>query len=214
VQPPATPIPFRQYYSRRDRTHARQERTATIRGNFRAVKLVADAKLPFARPVVFAAYRDHLLDLLPYLPNVRRIDVGSRVERGPIVEMQNVWHGGGEIPAVARAVLHESMLSWTDHARWDAEEFVCEWKIQTHAFTEAVSCEGRHSFVSDGDGTRLETRGDLTIDASKVPAVPRLLARRVGGIVAEFLAAKIQPNLVEVSKGLAQYLQKSESPVS
>jgi hypothetical protein len=173
------------------------------------VKLVADARLPFARPVVFAAYRDHLLDLLPYLPNVRQIDVGSRVENGTIVEMENVWHGGGEIPAVARAVISESMLSWTDRARWDEGVFVCDWRIKTHAFTEAVTCEGRHSFVADGEGTRLETRGNLTIDATKVPAVPRLLAGRVGGIVAEFLAAKIQPNLVEVSKGLARYLENA-----
>jgi hypothetical protein len=179
-------------------------------GYFLDVKIVADATLPFARPVVFAAYRDRLLDLLPYLPNVRKIEVGPRVEKGPIVEVQNVWHGGGEIPAVARAVISESMLSWTDRAVWDADRYVCDWRIETHAFTEAVTCEGRHSFISDGHGTRLETRGNLEIDASKVPAVPRLLARRVGVAVAEFLTAKIRPNLIEVSKGLAQYLENLE----
>jgi len=175
------------------------------------VKLTADAILPVARPVVFAAYRDHLLDLLPYLPNVRGIDLGSSVQRGSVTEKVNVWHGGGEIPAVARAVISESMLSWTDHARWDEQAFVCDWRVETHAFTEAVRCEGRHTFVDEGAGTRLETRGTLTIDATKVRAVPRLLAPRVGRLIEEFLAAKIQPNLVEVTRGLAQYLASAAS---
>jgi hypothetical protein len=176
------------------------------------VKLTADATLPFPRPVVFATYRDHLLSLLPYLPNVRKIEMGSRIEKGPVVEMVNVWHGGGEIPAVARAVISESMLSWTDHARWDESAFVCDWRVETHAFTDAVTCEGRHTFVPDGDGTRLETRGTLTIDASNIRAVPRLLAPRVSRLVAEFLAAKIQPNLVEVTKGLGQFLAAGGPP--
>jgi hypothetical protein len=174
------------------------------------VKLTADARLPAARAVVFAAYRDRLLDLLPYLPNVRRIELGESVGSGPVTEKVNVWHGGGEIPAVARAVISEAMLSWTDRARWDEEAFVCDWRVETHAFTEAVRCEGRHTFVEDGAGTRIETRGELVIDATKVKAVPRLLASRVGHLIEEFLAAKIQPNLVEVSRGLAQYLAASK----
>jgi len=177
------------------------------------VRLTADATLPFPPKVVFTAYRDHLLSLLPYLPNVRRIEARSRSEKGSVVEMVNVWHGGGEIPAVARAVISESMLSWTDRARWDEAALVCDWRVETHAFTEAVKCEGRHSFLADGAGTRLETRGDLTIDASNIRAVPRLLAPKVGRAVAEFLGAKIQPNLVEVSKGLAKYLAETNPAV-
>ena len=59
------------------------------------MQLRADAKLPFPRPQVFAAYRDKLVDLLPYLPNVRKIDVKSRDENGKTVKLLNVWHGGG-----------------------------------------------------------------------------------------------------------------------
>jgi hypothetical protein len=171
------------------------------------VKLHADAVLPFARPVVFTAYRDRLLDLLPFLPNVRRIELGSSVREGSVTERINVWHGGGEIPAVARAVISEAMLSWTDRARWDEDAFVCDFRVETHAFTEAVCCEGRHTFVEDGAGTRIETRGVLAIDATKVKAVPRLFASRVGHLVEEFLAAKIEPNLIEVTRGLGRYLQ-------
>ena len=30
------------------------------------------------------------------------------------------------------------MLSWTDYASWDASRWTCEWRTETHSFTEAV----------------------------------------------------------------------------
>ena len=41
------------------------------------MELRADARIPFPRDVVFAAYRDEMTGLLQYLPNVRRIEVKS-----------------------------------------------------------------------------------------------------------------------------------------
>jgi hypothetical protein len=170
------------------------------------MELRADSLLPFPRSVVFQAYRDDLVKLLPYLPNVRGIEVKSREEQGDVVKMLNVWKGGGEIPAAARAFLSEAMLSWDDIATWNAADFTCAWHIKTHAFTEAVRCEGKNRFVEEAGGTRLEIRGVLEIDARKIKGVPSLLAGKVGKMVEEVLAGKIQPNLVEVSRGLEKYL--------
>lgn len=169
--------------------------------------LRADASIPFARPVVFAAYRDELLKLLPYLPDVRRIDLTSRQDdEGGVVRLVNEWHGGGELPAAARAFLSEAMLSWTDLATWDQNAFTCAWEIRTHAFVEAVRCRGTSSFREDGAATRLEIRGQIDIDARKLRGVPALFAGKVGSLIEDFLVSKIQPNLVEVSRGLGQYL--------
>lgn len=172
------------------------------------MELSCDARIPFPRDVVFAAYRDDLVKLLPYLPNVRKIEIKSRRDDGPRSELVNIWHGGGEIPAAARAVLSESMLSWTDYATWLADQWACEWRIETHAFTEAVQCRGRNEFLEDGPGkTILQIRGTLEIDAKKIKGVPGFLANKVGKTVEEFLGNKIQPNLVETAKGLEKYLQ-------
>ena len=172
------------------------------------MELRSDARIPFPRDVVFAAYRDDLVKLLPYLPNVRGIDVESRKDDGPRSDLVNIWHGGGEIPAAARAVLSESMLSWTDYATWDADKLTCDWRIETHALTEAVRCAGHNDFLEDGPGkTLLVMRGKLEIDAKKIKGVPGFLAGKVGKIVEEFLVGKIQPNLVETAKGLEKYLQ-------
>lgn len=170
------------------------------------MEIAADATLPFPRPVVFAAYRDDLTKLLQYLPNVRNIEVKSRKEDGPRVELVNIWHGGGEIPAAARAVLSEAMLSWTDYASWDESKWTCDWRTETHSFTEAVDCRGTNRFVEVDGGTRIEIRGDLKIDAKKIKGVPGFLAGKVASAVESFLSGKIKPNLVEVTEGLRKYL--------
>lgn len=173
------------------------------------MELSSDARIPFPRDVVFAAYRDDLVKLLPYLPNVRRIEVKSRKDDGPRSDLVNIWHGGGEIPAAARAVLSESMLSWTDYATWLRDQWVCEWRIETHAFTEAVQCGGRNEFLEDGPGaTILQIRGKLEIDAKKIRGVPGFLAGKVSSALEGFLGGKIEPNLFETTKGLTRYLQE------
>jgi hypothetical protein len=180
------------------------------------MEISADATLPFPRAIVFAAYRDDLTKLLEYLPNVRSIEVKSRKEspgpRGadgvPVlhVELVNIWHGGGEIPAAARAVLSEAMLSWTDYATWTEENWTCAWRSETHAFTEAVKSVGTNQFVEVDGGTRIQIRGVLEIDAKKIKGVPGFLAGKVGSAVESFLASRIKPNLIEVTEGLHKYL--------
>ena len=173
------------------------------------MELRADAHIPFPRDVVFAAYRDDITKVLAYLPNVRSIEVKSEKKDGDVVELVNIWHGGGEIPAAARAVLSESMLSWTDYAKWDASKLRCDWRIETHAFTEAVTCQGFNVFLEEGPGkTLLEIRGRIEIDAKKIRGVPGFLAGKVGRTVEDFLGGKIQPNLVETAKGLTKYLEQ------
>jgi hypothetical protein len=177
------------------------------------MELRADAHIPFPRDVVFAAYRDDITKVLAYLPNVRRIDVQSRTDEGPVAELVNIWHGGGEIPAAARAVLSESMLSWTDYAKWDMTTFQCHWRIETHAFTEAVSCQGINTFLEESPGkTLLEIRGKMEIDAKKIRGIPGFLAGKVGRTIEDFLGGKIQPNLVETAKGLTKYLEGLKAP--
>jgi hypothetical protein len=171
----------------------------------------ADARIPFPRDVVFTAYRDELANLLPYLPNVRSIEIKSRKETGAVLEFVNEWRGGGDIPAALRAVLSESVLAWTDYATWHADAMRCDWRTATHAFTDAVTCKGSNVFAEDGDGaTLLEIRGSLEIDAKKIRGVPALFAGKVGRMAEEFLVAKIQSNLIETAKGLAKYLEERE----
>lgn len=172
------------------------------------MKIEADSVLPFSRERVFRAYRDELPDFTAYLPNVRAIEVKSRKEQGPIVELHNVWHGGGDIPGPVVKILGDSKLSWDDFAKWNETEHFVEWNIRTHVFTEAVTCGGRNTFIDlGGDRTRLEIQGDISIDVKKVKGVPSFLAGSIGKTVENFLVKQITANLTSVSDALTRYLQ-------
>lgn len=163
--------------------------------------------LPFPRSLVYTTYRDKLVELVPFLSNVRQIEVKSRREEEGLIHLVNVWHGGGEIPAVARAILSEAMLSWTDYATWNDTEFTTDWRIETHAFTEAVYCAGKNRFLEEGNGTRIDCLGELAINPSKT-GVPSFFAGTVAQTVEDFLSKKIEPNLLQVSEGVRHYLER------
>jgi hypothetical protein len=170
------------------------------------MEIRTDVTLAFPRERVFATYRDRLEELRVYLPNIRALRVKSREVRGAEVDLVNEWTGGGEIPAVARSFLSESMLRWTDHATWVEASFVCDWRTVVHAFPGALLCSGQNRFVEASGKTRIEFRGQLTCDASKVPGVPRLLARSINGTVEKLFVGKIGENLVAVGEGVGKLL--------
>jgi hypothetical protein len=173
------------------------------------MKLDTSVEIPFPRQRVFETYRDRLPDLLPYLPNIRGIEVTSREDQGNVVKLVNRWRGGGEIPAIARSVLSEKLLEWDDFATWDAAAFKCDWKQTVPAFKDAFRSQGLNIFTEAGpERTRLTISGDIEVDAGKIPGVPRLLKGAVGAAVETFLVATIKPNLISVSKGVERYLQE------
>lgn len=169
----------------------------------------ADVRVPFPRPLVYSTYRDKLSAVVLFLPNVRGIEVKSRREENARIYLVNEWHGGGEIPPVARAVLSETMLSWTDFSTWNDADFDTDWNIKTHAFTEAVRCVGKNRFLVDGDGTLIQSRGELIIDTSQIHRVPSMLVGMVGGMVEDFLSKKIEPNLQQTAEGIQHYLESN-----
>jgi hypothetical protein len=175
------------------------------------VDLHADARIAFPPALVFAACRDDLPQLLPYLPSIRSIEVTARQERGRIVENVVDWCSGRDLPAPLRALIGPSLLSWTDYAIWDEDTLSCDWHTATHAFTRAVRCEARDRFRADGPGkTLLEIRGVLEVDARKIAGVPSFLASAVGRAMEEFLVVKIQSDLVKTAEGLERLLSSQE----
>lgn len=168
-----------------------------------------DAHIPFPRSLVFPTYRDKLQELLPYMDNVHRIEPKSYQHDNGRVICTNEWHGGGEIPTLARAFIDEQMLSWTEHNVWNEADFSLEWRITTHAFTEAVSCSGKNHFRERGETTIVENRGELIIHPHKIEGIPDFLKGQVAGFVEDFLSQKIGPNLTQMGEGVRQYLEKT-----
>jgi hypothetical protein len=172
------------------------------------MEILAETLIPYPRARVFETYRDSMADLAPYLPNIRAIKVLKRTERGDEIDLVNEWTGGGDIPAVARSVLSESMLTWTDYATWFQADFHVDWRTDIHAFPGAVTSSGKNRFIEVPEGTRFEIRGHFTIDAAKVPGVPRLLAKSIGATIEKVMVGQIQKNTIETARGIAKLLTK------
>lgn len=171
------------------------------------MRLDVTATLPFPREQVFAAYRDHMSEMVPYLENVRAITVTSRTDDGEVTKLVNRWKGGGEIPAVVRKFLSADLMEWDDLATWDARTFTCAWQTIVPAFKEAVDARGTTTFTETASGTLVTIQGELKVDAAKVKGVPRLLAGTIGPAVESFLVGSIKPNMVAQAKGAEKFLR-------
>ena len=172
------------------------------------MEIRAELTLPFPCERVFLAYRDRLSELTEYLPNIKSIQTKERQDKDGEVYLVREWEGGGEIPKAARAILSESMLRWTDLATWKTATRTVDWRTEVHALPGAIKSSGQNRFVEAPGGMRLEIRGDLTCDSSKVPGVPRLLAKAVNGAAEKLLVGQITVNLVEVGRGVGKLLAK------
>jgi uncharacterized protein YndB with AHSA1/START domain len=174
----------------------------------RGMEIKADVTLALPRDRVFAAYRDRLEEVSKGLPNIRSIKVLSRTEKGDDVELVNAWDGGGEIPTVARAVVSEDMLKWTDYATWHQATFTCDWKTVVGSFPDAVKSSGTNRFVEVPEGTRVEIRGTLTCDSAKISGVPRLLAGTINSAIEKLLGGQIGVNSAAVARAVGELVKK------
>jgi hypothetical protein len=101
------------------------------------------------------------------------------------------------------------MLRWKDHATWRGVRWEVDWRLEMAFMSDRVKVAGTNRFVDLGPArSRLELRGDLTIDAAGLPGVPRLLAGRFGAIVERFVLGLVQPNLVRTSEALQRFLDE------
>ncbi len=173
-----------------------------------AMLITAEMFIPFPRHAVYLTYRDQLVDLVPYLPNIRSVEVKLRRQDKEQVYTENCWHSGGGIPVALRAVLGETILSWTEYNTWHESSLTVEWRIETHAFTEAVFCAGKNEFLERDGGTMVKTQGELRIDPTKIKGLSPYLQRRIAGQVEKFLGKKIIPNLHQMSQGVQYYLEQ------
>jgi hypothetical protein len=170
--------------------------------------LSVDARLPFKRSLVYPAYRDNLIDLVPYMPSVQQIKFISSKKEETRLHLVYEWYGGAKIPKIARTFLSEDLLVWTEEQAWNESDFTIEWRIKTHFFTEAVYCSGKNSFLEDGNGTLIESRGELRIDPEQIKGPPRLLTAAIARVVEDSIAKQIAPNFLQMSEGVRQYLEK------
>ena len=174
------------------------------------MKISVSVHLPFPRSLVYATYRDKLPEIVQSMPDLQQVEIKSscRSQQQGRVHYVTEWRGSGEIPAIARPFLNEDLLSWTDEATWNDAGFSTDWQTKTHVFTEAVHCLGQNLFLEDGDGTLIESRGNLTIDPTQLKGVPFFLSGTIAAFLEDYLGKKIAPNFIQINQGVQRYLEE------
>lgn len=175
------------------------------------MQISTDVRVPFPRRVVFETYRDRLLEVAPFMNNIRSVRLSSRQVINDRLHCIYHWHGNSDIPSALKAFLDEDMLAWTEYNAWDSADHLLVWQIETHAFTEAVQCSGYNHFLEDGDDTIIQSRGEMVIDPTRIDGVPSFIAGTIAKTVEGFLAKKIEPNLLDMGNGIRQYLEQKTS---
>lgn len=174
------------------------------------MEIKAVSVLEYPRKVVFETYRDKLVDLVPFLPNVDRIEVKSRQEVSPdVIKLDNLWSAKADIPMVVQSIVKPEMLQWIDHAVWNQSEWSCQWSFELMFMKEYVQVSGKNYFYElEPNKTQMDINGDLSIDVAKIPGIPKFLASTVKPQVEKFIRMLITPNLTKVNQGLEDYLKK------
>lgn len=173
------------------------------------IEISVDSQVSFSRDLVYATYRDKLMELGTDLPNVRSLHLKSRQETDRQVQLVLEWYGGGDIPSAARALLSEELFTWTEYDLWENNEFTVDWRIETHAYQEAVFCAGKNRFLDRGNFTLVESRAEVRIDLSTIHGVPPFLLGQLVHSVEGLLAKKIEPNLVQMGQSVQKYLEQT-----
>jgi hypothetical protein len=176
------------------------------------MKLEIIDTIPYSRDVVFSTLRDKLPEVVPFLPNIEDIKVESRQEPdATTVKVVNLWKANSDIPRVVRSFITPEMLSWTDYAEWDEQEFVCRWDLKTNFFTEQVECTGQNRYVALGEKeTQIVIEGDLNIDAGKIKGIPKLMAKSAGAAIEKFVVGLVTPNFKKLNQSLVTYLSQEK----
>jgi hypothetical protein len=170
---------------------------------------IVDAPADLVYPLV----RDNLPVVVPYLPNIKSIEVLEReeLEEGR-VRIVNLWTADIEIPSMLRRVIKPEFLSWHDYALWQDEHYHVDYRLEGAWMKDLYTAKGRNSFKPTDDGKRTEIviSCNVELHPDKIPGVPTFLVRPLIPAIESLLKAVLAPNLTLLAKGVKGYLAAQE----
>lgn len=137
---------------------------------------------------LFERHLNHpeLIAMLSGMPAFRSRDL---VEKKDLGGGQVNWRfkviAGGDIPASARKVMNEDMLTWHEDTRFVPSEHTIYWTIVPlkDKVKDILEAKGIWKLIPSGQGTRRLIEGNINV---KIPLV--------GKVVEQFLAGELKKN--------------------
>ena len=176
------------------------------------MKFEVSDPIPFTLDEAFSLIRDRMPTLVPYMRDTESIEVVSRSDDGDQTLIVNRWRASQErVPKMLRSVIKPELLSWLDHARWSEEQKAAHWTLEAMSGQDLFSCSGVTSLFVQNDQTFLKIEVNLEIYPERVPGVPKLLARKIGGQIEKFLGDLLSDNMRQLAKSMSDYARDHQS---
>jgi len=156
---------------------------------------------------VYVLVRDEMQKLVPFIPNVDKIETVSR-ERVSDTQTKviNHWYAKADVPSALKSVVKPELFQWKDYALWNDEEHCVEFKIESFYANNLYDLSGKNCFKPVGDDkTELKVSFNLEIHPENLPGVPKFVAKRVKGAIEQLVKRLLTPNLNSLAKGLTDY---------
>lgn len=159
---------------------------------------------------VYELVKNDLEKLVPYLPNVSKIEIKEKTRTDTGMSIVNYWYAIAEMPSLLQKFLKPEIFSWKDIAEWNDETKKVNYTLQSFLANDLFDASGTNSFTAISDTqTELHLRCEVKIYPDKVPGVPRLLAKKVTPMVESVIEKILTPNLTSLGTGLNKYFENS-----
>ncbi|MBF0361361.1 MAG: hypothetical protein HQK49_10130 [Oligoflexia bacterium] len=174
-----------------------------------------ESKEVIDRPMneVYLLVRDNLPQIIPYLPNIDKVDV-LKLEHsadGATTNILNQWHAKVEVPDAVLKFINKSLFSWKDTAVWNNQKNLVEYRLESCWTKELFDAKGTNYFtaISD-DKTELKITCEVILHPDKVPGVPAFLVKRVLPIIEDTVGKVLGPNLMSLGRGIQAYYKNKK----
>lgn len=165
---------------------------------------------------VFVTYLQNLPQLVEFLPNIDAIERISYTPREDgTIDVVHRWKASDrDVPKIARAFIKPHMLTWHDHATWDPARGLCTWRTELMFLNDAIEVKGANRFIDQGGCTGFEASAEISVDATRIPGVPRPFAGQVKRAMEPFVLKLIEPNMFAVNRGVEAFLDRESAALS
>ena len=119
---------------------------------------------------VYNLVKDELPEIVPYLPNVDKIEVLERSVDKNKTHLVNKWYAKAEVPGMVKSFIKPELFCWKDVANWDDESFSVNYSLESYLANDLFDADGKNSFVSLNENeTELIVTCKVKIYPEKLP---------------------------------------------
>lgn len=157
--------------------------------------------------VVYPLVRDQMAKILPYLPDIDRIEEIKRQRLSDTrVEVVNNWFGKVNMPAAMKSMIKPEIFSWKDFALWKDDEFCVDYRLESFLGKDIYDARGTNYFAPHTEtSTKIRVTCEVTLHPDKIPGVPTFLAKKFLPTIEGMIRKTLEPNLTSLGKGLTRY---------